>query len=150
MLPPTLGEDLGSRETEELWVGVWWKWWRSLQPEERSALENGELSHPETVDWSGMAQMYGKNGMLLVMATLGWWGKVAQRREEAEVKEWLVAVGDVTWVLEQVLESGEIDKSVHQSSVMKGDSPEHSGTTSRAISENEKGQVALLKSEWKI
>ncbi|KAJ7806529.1 hypothetical protein B0H14DRAFT_3484014 [Mycena olivaceomarginata] len=44
------------------------------------------------------------------MAALVWWGDVAQKRGREEREEWLVAVRDVTWVLEQLLESGEIDK----------------------------------------
>ncbi|KAJ7803804.1 hypothetical protein B0H14DRAFT_3486976 [Mycena olivaceomarginata] len=83
-LPPTLGETLGTRKNEELWVGGWWKWWNGLQPNERVALENGELSRPEEADWSAMAAMHGKNGILQVMATLGWWGEVAQKRSAEE------------------------------------------------------------------
>ncbi|KAJ7806241.1 hypothetical protein B0H14DRAFT_2610579 [Mycena olivaceomarginata] len=95
-LPPTLGETLGTRKNEELW------------PNERVTLENGELSRPEEADWSAMAAMHGKNGILQVMATLGWWGEVAQKRSAEEKDDWLAAVGDVTWVLGQILESGEI------------------------------------------
>ncbi|KAJ6475391.1 hypothetical protein C8R45DRAFT_761577, partial [Mycena sanguinolenta] len=64
-LPPTLGGhgDLGTR---------WWKWWESLQPKER-AITNGVLSRPELADWSEMVELHGKNGLLLAMATLGWW-----------------------------------------------------------------------------
>ncbi|KAJ7795564.1 hypothetical protein B0H14DRAFT_2919060 [Mycena olivaceomarginata] len=77
-----------------LWVGLWWAWWRSLQPEERAVLENGEFT---------MAKMYGDNGLLQVMAGLVWWGEVVQKRDE-----WRAAVSDMTWVLERILESGEI------------------------------------------
>lgn len=108
-LPPTLGSELGTRETGDLWVGGWWKWWGSLQPEERGTLEN-ELLRPETADWSKMAGMYGKNGLLQVIATLVWWGDVARKRGLEAEKEWLAAVSDVTWVFEQILESGEIKK----------------------------------------
>jgi hypothetical protein len=113
-MPPALGGLLGRREAvgmaEELWVSLFWKWWRSLQPKERVLLDNGELSRPEAADWSGMAQMYGANGLLQVMAALVWWGEVAAKREEDEIEEWRVAVREMTWVLEQLLESGEIEK----------------------------------------
>jgi hypothetical protein len=112
-MPPTLGEVLGTRQgtgEEELWVGLWWRWWRKLQPEERIILESGLLSRPETVDWSGMAQMHGNNGFLQVMAGLTWWGEVVQKHSEEEKEEWGAAVDDVTWVLEQLLESGDISK----------------------------------------
>jgi hypothetical protein len=113
-LPPALGGLLGRRQAEgmsaELWVGVWWGWWRGLQPAEREVLANGELSRPETAGWSAMARMYGNNGLMQVMAALVWWGEVAQKRGREDVEEWCVAVRDVTWVLEQLLKSGEIRK----------------------------------------
>ncbi|KAJ7820735.1 hypothetical protein B0H14DRAFT_2371894 [Mycena olivaceomarginata] len=109
-LPPTLGEDLGTRETVELWIGLWWNWWKSLQPRERSIESSGELSCPELADWSEMAELHGKNGVLQVMATLLWWGEVAQKRDLSARAEWLAAVSDVTWVLEKVLASGEIGR----------------------------------------
>ncbi|KAJ7870631.1 hypothetical protein B0H14DRAFT_3573811 [Mycena olivaceomarginata] len=107
-LPPTLGSELGTRETGDLWVGGWWKWWGSLQPEERGTLEN-ELLRPETADWSKMAGMYGKNGLLQVMATLVWWGDVARKRGLEAEKEWLAAI----------LESGEIKKDKDQGTKRK-------------------------------
>ncbi|KAJ7871171.1 hypothetical protein B0H14DRAFT_2257639, partial [Mycena olivaceomarginata] len=82
----------------------WWNWWTSLQPKERGMpLQNDELSRPEDADWSGMAGLYGDNGLLQVMATLLWWGDVVQKREAAERDGWLAAVKDVTWVLDQLL-----------------------------------------------
>ncbi|KAJ7300512.1 hypothetical protein DFH08DRAFT_725253, partial [Mycena albidolilacea] len=83
-------------------------WWRSLQPEERAVLENGELLRPENADWSTMAKMYGDNGLLRVMTGLVWWGEVVQKHNEDEKEEWREVVGDVRWVLERILESGEI------------------------------------------
>jgi hypothetical protein len=80
-----------------------------LQPEERAELDNGGLSRPETANWSKMARLYGKNGLLQVMATLVWWGEVVQKRGgEEDREEWVAAVCDVTWVLGELLKSGEI------------------------------------------
>ncbi|KAJ7851619.1 hypothetical protein B0H14DRAFT_2178310, partial [Mycena olivaceomarginata] len=105
-MPPALGGLLGKRQATgqaaELWVSLWWTWWRSLQPEGRELLENGELSRPEEADWSRMAGMYGDNGLLQVMASLVWWGEVVPKREEEDREEWRAAVTDVTWVLEQL------------------------------------------------
>ncbi|KAJ7048760.1 hypothetical protein C8F01DRAFT_1379496 [Mycena amicta] len=116
-MPPALGGLLGSRQAvgmgAELWVGVWWGWWRSLQPAEREVLENGELSRPETADWSATAKMYGNNGLMLVMASLAWWGELVHtsRGDAIEaIDEWAAAVRDVTWVFEKLLGSGEIRK----------------------------------------
>jgi hypothetical protein len=57
-----------------------------------------------------MAQMNGNNSFLQVMAGLTWWGEVTYKRGEEEQEEWDTAVDDVTWVLEQLLESGDISK----------------------------------------
>jgi hypothetical protein len=109
---PTLGVHLGTRENEELWVGKWWKWWESLQPGERVRSSDG-LSQPENVDWSKIAAMYGDNGLMQVIATLQWWGERVEGKRKARIEsewnDWMEAVSDVTWVLEQVLESGEIE-----------------------------------------
>ncbi|KAF8174208.1 hypothetical protein K438DRAFT_1849717 [Mycena galopus ATCC 62051] len=99
-MPPSLGSLLGRREAtgeaEELWVGLFWAWWWTLQPKEHVELSNRELSRPGKADWSRMVQMHGDNG--------------CSKRGEEEREEWLVAVHNVTWVLEQLLESGEIDR----------------------------------------
>ncbi|KAJ7699836.1 hypothetical protein B0H14DRAFT_2417465, partial [Mycena olivaceomarginata] len=63
----------------------------------------------EKADWSILAQMHGNNGLLQVMAVLVWWGEVVWKRGE-EQEQWLVTVRDITWVLEQLLKSGEIDR----------------------------------------
>ncbi|KAJ7800792.1 hypothetical protein B0H14DRAFT_2615899 [Mycena olivaceomarginata] len=96
---------------EELWVARWWGWWEDQQPKERVRLENGDLSRPETPDWSTLARMYGNNGILQIMGSLVWWGKVAQTLGGEDTEEWLAAVRDVTWVLERLLESGEIKRA---------------------------------------
>ncbi|KAJ6478370.1 hypothetical protein C8R45DRAFT_833281 [Mycena sanguinolenta] len=107
-LPPTISEggSLGARGDSESWAGAWWKWWESLQPKER-AIANGELSRPELVDWSKMVGLHGKNGLLLAMGTLEWWGEMAQKDVEVRGR-WLTAVSDMTWVLEKMLASGDI------------------------------------------
>ncbi|KAJ6556066.1 hypothetical protein B0H19DRAFT_1376963 [Mycena capillaripes] len=102
-LPPALGESLGTQQAEDTWTGEWWAWWRSLQPAER-VLVNDELSRPEVADWSKTATMHGDNGLLMVLATLCWWGGRAHRgaRNERDTdpatrEEWAAAVSDVTW-----------------------------------------------------
>ncbi|KAJ7602793.1 hypothetical protein DFH06DRAFT_1023442, partial [Mycena polygramma] len=117
-LPPTLGCELGTPETEDAWVGIWWGWWRHLQPGNR-IWAFGKLTRPETADWSKLAGMYGRNGLLQVMATLYWWGErvedrldgatVLRARDTEGTVHWKAAVEDVTWVLEQIIESGEME-----------------------------------------
>ncbi|KAK7050158.1 hypothetical protein R3P38DRAFT_3173224 [Favolaschia claudopus] len=111
-LPPSVGMMMGRRssvgQAASLWVPRWWVWWRMMQPTEREEAEDGSLTRPEVADWSTMAKMYGKNGLVLVMASLYWWGCAAHRFDGDDREEWLAGVRDVTWVLERLLESGEI------------------------------------------
>ncbi|KAJ7707885.1 hypothetical protein B0H16DRAFT_1481519 [Mycena metata] len=56
-----------------------------------------------------MAAMHGTNGLLQVMAALSWWGKrLLKQRDGPEWPEWIAAVEDLTWVLDELLDSGEI------------------------------------------
>ncbi|KAJ7892137.1 hypothetical protein B0H14DRAFT_3691516 [Mycena olivaceomarginata] len=61
-----------------------------------------------------MAAMHGNNGLLQVIATLFWWGsRVEGRRRPRDPEEWkdfIEAVDDITWVLDQLLESGDIGR----------------------------------------
>ncbi|KAJ7807966.1 hypothetical protein B0H14DRAFT_3763010 [Mycena olivaceomarginata] len=62
-----------------------------------------------------MAAMHGNNGLLQVIATLFWWGsRVEGRRRPRDPEEWkdfIEAVDDITWVLDQLLESGDIGRA---------------------------------------
>ncbi|KAJ7865937.1 hypothetical protein B0H13DRAFT_1530446, partial [Mycena leptocephala] len=102
---PTLGTELGTQQ-EELWAGKWWKWWVSLQPGARVFSDN-ELSKTKSTDWSVMAVMCRNNRLMQVIATLLLWGQRVEGRcmprKENEWNDWLMAVSDVTWVLEQIL-----------------------------------------------
>ncbi|KAJ7302694.1 hypothetical protein DFH08DRAFT_977680 [Mycena albidolilacea] len=110
-MPPALGTKIETQQTKELWVGVWWKWWESLQPEEHKIQDNNELSCPREVNWSEMVGLYGNNGILQVMATLVWWGEVAHKCGKAEIEGWRAAVDDVTWVLKRLLESKDVGRT---------------------------------------
>ncbi|KAJ6479823.1 hypothetical protein C8R45DRAFT_832547, partial [Mycena sanguinolenta] len=110
--PPCLPDVLGTPDVKTSWVGNWWAWWMSLQPSDRVEEESGRLSRPALAYRNDIAKMYRKNGLLQVMATLVWWGEAAWRKKEKEREAWglwLSAVDDVKWVLEQALDSGEIE-----------------------------------------
>ncbi|KAJ6490865.1 hypothetical protein C8R45DRAFT_826071, partial [Mycena sanguinolenta] len=92
------------------WVPAWWTWWASLQPKER-VYADGQLSRPDTVDWSTLAHLHGKNGLLMVMASLLWWGdSYADGVYPEHRADWLKAVDDVAWTLEELEKSGCIEK----------------------------------------
>ncbi|KAJ7186916.1 hypothetical protein C8R46DRAFT_864987, partial [Mycena filopes] len=84
---------------------VWWRWWGRLQGSWRKAegskpgrFERG--AYPESAEsWEGMRHP-GQNGLLSVVATLYWWGKMVQTEGGKEDREsWTEAVADVKWVL---------------------------------------------------
>ncbi|KAJ7040783.1 hypothetical protein C8F04DRAFT_1309654 [Mycena alexandri] len=85
-LPPSISL-VGTRDDHESFAGRWWTW-------------------PESADWSGMAAMHGTNGLLQVMGALSWWGD--KKRDGPEWGEWIAAVEDITWVLDELMDSGEI------------------------------------------
>ncbi|KAJ7028994.1 hypothetical protein C8F04DRAFT_1265389 [Mycena alexandri] len=107
-LPPAILV-VGTRDDEESFAGRWWNWYISLQPAERVLLGT-TLSRPEKADWSNMAAMHGTNGLLQVIAALSWWGeKLLKRWDGPEWPDWIAAVEDMTWVLEELVDSGEIE-----------------------------------------
>ncbi|KAJ7102035.1 hypothetical protein C8R44DRAFT_641015, partial [Mycena epipterygia] len=84
---------------EVSFASQWWIWWRALQPEDwRVVAKMLSLPMLDAEDWSGVAKLHGRNGLLQVMATLLWWGeKVADH--PIEQMEWSLAVADVGWVM---------------------------------------------------
>ncbi|KAJ7874259.1 hypothetical protein B0H13DRAFT_2348671 [Mycena leptocephala] len=100
---------LGGEGEPGTWINRWWTWWVSLQPSERVEAE-GKLAQPDSADWEKLAQPHGKNGMLQVMVTLLWWGDLVGDGEDAcRHVEWVKAVDDVAWTLNELEKSGFID-----------------------------------------
>ncbi|KAJ7025490.1 hypothetical protein C8F04DRAFT_1269103 [Mycena alexandri] len=103
---------IGTQNEEGSWVAGWWAYWVSLQPAER-VYTGGVLSRPQKVDWSGLAQLNGKNGLLQVMALLLWWGDYVGDGEDVfQYVDWKRAVEEVTWVLRELETSGLISGEV--------------------------------------
>ena len=93
----------------------WWAWWISLQPNSRICNKDTyDTSLPSLeMDWT-LLKKPGKNGMLLIMLALVWWGKAVDRDNG-----WLKAVADVTVVLPCILgvssmASGVVNKAAKQ------------------------------------
>jgi hypothetical protein len=98
-----LGEAIGPCALEETFSHRWWDWWTLVQPEGRK-LANGDLRRADEVatkDWEEIAKMAGRNGVLLYMGGLLWWGEAAAAAPESEdlLKDWRLAVDDVAAVL---------------------------------------------------
>ncbi|KAJ7061953.1 hypothetical protein C8F01DRAFT_944198, partial [Mycena amicta] len=73
-------------------------WWSEMQPEWRGRGIDGEFDRVAAAgrSWGSMGSP-GKNGMLLVVAALGWWGREEGKSRSAS---WNATAGDVLWALE--------------------------------------------------
>ncbi|KAK6974085.1 hypothetical protein R3P38DRAFT_3239949 [Favolaschia claudopus] len=82
----------------------WQGWWARGQPESRQDAD-GSLKGIDVVameDWEEFGTMNGKNGLLLYLGALLWWGEaVCESGEESEIlrDEWKAAVKEVASVL---------------------------------------------------
>ncbi|KAJ7088020.1 hypothetical protein B0H15DRAFT_801079 [Mycena belliarum] len=100
---------IGPREEPESFAALWWAWWRVMQPPGR--VEGKALTRPdhmERSEWSELAKTHGRNGILLVVGCLLWWGEAAKAtNEKGELEQWLLAVSDVKWALRETLKGVE-------------------------------------------
>lgn len=102
-------EDVGAWDRPGSFAYHWWRWWRSLQPDGR-LWAGGFMSCPDDCNWEPLASLYGSNGLLEVIATLLWWGHAAEDEPDL-ASDWVSAVADVTWVIEQLMDLGvDLDK----------------------------------------
>ncbi|KAJ7129819.1 hypothetical protein C8R43DRAFT_1134082 [Mycena crocata] len=84
-----------------------WAWWELFQPEGRFD-EEGNLRNAADVSedaWDEVAKTHGRNGMLMVLGCLLWWGEAAAASEDPSplLEDWKLAVVDVTSVLTETL-----------------------------------------------
>jgi hypothetical protein len=117
--PPEIGVWMKNRR---LWKDVvildkgefgrqWWDWWISLQPGSRTCTDRNNVALPTVdMDWSNLRKP-GKNGFLLIMLSLVWWGKVSDTDSE-----WLKAVTDVTAVLSCMHDASSMGSAINQPS----------------------------------
>jgi hypothetical protein len=108
----TLGE-LGSEGASDTFIHDWWKWWLAAQPKERGELPLDLCGRPlgmDSLDWTSVVKLHGKNGLLQVMATLLWWGDTVVPMSPLNRMTWVLSVEDVTYTLDAVLKSGTIGK----------------------------------------
>ncbi|KAJ7066086.1 hypothetical protein C8F01DRAFT_943908, partial [Mycena amicta] len=77
----------------------WWGWWRGNQPKWRKeGSEDTPLARPDVDggDWDPL-NAPGQNGMLLVVASLFWWGRTEIQRNGSRSAGWVRALDDVCW-----------------------------------------------------
>ncbi|KAJ7853403.1 hypothetical protein B0H13DRAFT_1904079 [Mycena leptocephala] len=81
-----LGSAIGPCALEESFANRWWAWWAQVQPKGRK-LSDGVLQRPDKVamkEWEDIGKMAGRNGVLLYVGGLLWWGEAAAVAPEAE------------------------------------------------------------------
>ncbi|KAJ6449235.1 hypothetical protein C8R47DRAFT_1084772 [Mycena vitilis] len=99
-------EAVGPREREDSFAHGWWVWWELLQPKGRRDGEGGLLAAADVdvAEWEVLAKSHGRNGFLLVVACLFWWGSAAAEEGDAALREeWGIAVRDVSAVLGEIV-----------------------------------------------
>ncbi|EIN08639.1 hypothetical protein PUNSTDRAFT_45084 [Punctularia strigosozonata HHB-11173 SS5] len=78
----------------------WREWLRALSPD--WCLADGRISCvaqvPEDADWRYLTYS-GSKGMMLVVASVVWWGTVVSYHREGILADWIAAVKEVTWIL---------------------------------------------------
>ncbi|KAJ7144879.1 hypothetical protein C8R43DRAFT_866387, partial [Mycena crocata] len=65
--------EVGGENMPGSYAHQWWQWWAELQPKDQETVD-GVTRMVTEVDWSELSMLHGENGLLLVMATLLWWG----------------------------------------------------------------------------
>lgn len=89
----------------EVFGQSFWKWWRSLQPSSR--IHEDRLIKLDIVDWDGLQDKSGRNGITLVIGVLLWWGEAVSDLTDAagpgRREDWVLAVTDVTWALDNMI-----------------------------------------------
>ncbi|KAJ7225379.1 hypothetical protein GGX14DRAFT_329506, partial [Mycena pura] len=79
----------------------WWMWWESMQPQWRVQPDCGRLLREDVGGrgWGGLVAP-GDSGLLVVVATLSWWGLEEKTGGAHKMSaRWTEAAADVLWVL---------------------------------------------------
>ncbi|KAF8205186.1 hypothetical protein K438DRAFT_1529246, partial [Mycena galopus ATCC 62051] len=79
----------------EIFAAQWWTWWTAINPSWRHVIDGKPVMEGEG-SWASL-KCPGQNGLLNVLACLKWWGAALN----GESAEWLEAMRDVGWALEQ-------------------------------------------------
>ncbi|KAJ7021699.1 hypothetical protein C8F04DRAFT_1195171 [Mycena alexandri] len=104
--PLALTSEIRPTAKEGLMADRWWNWWTRVQPASRMQA-SGKL---KLAEWEDLGKMSGRNGVLLYVGALLWWGEAAaetedEREREVLMKDWRWAVDDVAGVLRLAAES---------------------------------------------
>ncbi|KAJ7851697.1 hypothetical protein B0H13DRAFT_1904987 [Mycena leptocephala] len=105
--PVELQSICGPSSLEESFARQWWKWWDTAQPGVRRNAD-GKLENPQQVPasgWEDIGKMAGRNGLLLFVGGLFWWGEAASAAEDSDLllDDWRKAVEDVAGVMREAV-----------------------------------------------
>ncbi|KAF9506636.1 hypothetical protein BS47DRAFT_1304991, partial [Hydnum rufescens UP504] len=94
--------DLSKPSLLQAHANSWWTWWIVCQPSWRVANldRNGFRPSNGKGNWSSL-RISGKNGLVLHIMALGWWGNAALNNV-AEMEKWTDAVKEFTWALQKM------------------------------------------------
>ncbi|KAJ7042311.1 hypothetical protein C8F04DRAFT_1252282 [Mycena alexandri] len=101
-----LTREVGPRGVAGSFAAQWWAWWGGIQPAGREVLADGALTRPDLDGnkWAIVGKTSGRNGILLFVGCLLWWGEaVAEAGDASLTADWKDAVSDVCWVLSEGL-----------------------------------------------
>jgi hypothetical protein len=99
----TLTSGIGPASTQGSFADRWWAWWMRAQPAAH-VKANGKLGPADAMpreEWVKFSKMAGKNGLLLYMGGLLWWGEAAAAATDSKMLlgDWRVAVLDMACAL---------------------------------------------------
>ncbi|KAJ7304574.1 hypothetical protein DFH08DRAFT_976752 [Mycena albidolilacea] len=99
----TLTSGIGPASAQGSFADRWWAWWMRAQPAAR-VKANGKLGPADAIpmeEWVKFSKMAGKNGLLLYMGGLLWWGEAAAAATDSKMLlgDWRVAVLDMACAL---------------------------------------------------
>ncbi|KZV68903.1 hypothetical protein PENSPDRAFT_581722, partial [Peniophora sp. CONT] len=100
------------------------KWYLSLQPEWRGNALPLSKDVPSGESWSAL-RIPGRNGLLSLIAAVGWWWKVAHDNREEQVYMYGV-LNDLAWTVDALLKSvGKGKKRLHDPEESDGAQKKH-------------------------
>ncbi|KAJ7860611.1 hypothetical protein B0H14DRAFT_2576580 [Mycena olivaceomarginata] len=99
----TLTSGIGPASAQGSFADRWWAWWMRAQPAAR-VKANGKLGPADAIpmeEWVKFSKMAGKNGLLLYMGGLLWWGEAAAAATDSKMLlgDWRIAVLDMACAL---------------------------------------------------
>ncbi|KAJ6464242.1 hypothetical protein C8R47DRAFT_1079626 [Mycena vitilis] len=94
-MPMKLTSQIGPRSEATTFAARWWVWWDLVSKAGESA------DTVPSAEWEELGKMTGRNGVLLYVGALLWWGDAAVKSTDAEtlLAEWRLAVEDVRGAL---------------------------------------------------